>query len=155
MNTRSTQTHTLLLLGIPLQLGNSCVLEGRLGSSADNIQLLPSVLALNSFPVGWTWVFKLSTTKEPCNAKRLVTYSPALTPSCRAWKPLWNVTYTVCMVMTSSPSVCLSAQRKIIMRINLTISCIPKGFLPALLNKELHCTLIPLEKGNNHSCKYD
>lgn len=93
---------------------------------------------------------------EPHNAEQFVTYSPAPTPSCRAWKPLWKVTYSVCTVMTLSPSICLSAQKKIIiMLIHLTISCTPEDFLPALLNKELYCTLIPLEKWNNHSCKYD
>lgn len=68
-------------------------------------------------------------------------------PSCGAWKPLCKVTYSVCTVMTSSPSACPSARRKIIiMRLNLTMSCIPKNILPVLLNKELYCTLIPLEK---------
>lgn len=75
---------------------------------------------------------------ESHNLEQLVTYSPVLAPSCGAWKP-WKVTQPACMFMTSCTSVCLSAQRKIIMRLNLTIPCIPKDIL-ALLNKELYCT---------------
>lgn len=102
------------------------------------------------------WWFSAEHNKGPesHNVEQLVTYSPVLTPSCGAWKP-WKVTQSVCMFMISCTSVCLSAQRKIIMCLNLTIPCIPKDILPALLNKELYCTLIPMEKGNNHSCEYD
>lgn len=105
---------------------------------------------------GLDWWFLAEHNKSPesHNVEQLVNYSPVLTPSCGAWKP-WKVTQSVRMFTTSFASVCLSAQRKIIMCLNLTIPCIPKDILPALLNKESYCTLIPMGKGNNHSCEYD
>lgn len=105
---------------------------------------------------GLDWWFSAEHNKDPesHNVEQLVTYSPVLATSCGAWKP-WKATQSVCMSMTPLASVCLGAQRKIIMCLNLTIPCIPKDILPALLNKELYCTLIPMEKGNNHSCEYD
>lgn len=139
----------------PRRTMTGCLWEGRVGSSADNMQLLPSAPAWRGLPAGFKLKAEHNKGLEPHNVEQLVTYSPVLTPSCGAQKSLWKVTSSVCTVMTSLPSVCPSAQRKIIMRLNLTISCIPKNILPALLNKEFYCTLIPLGKGNNHSCEHD